>query len=111
MAHQDMVDLNDGTFEAQATKATLPVIVDFWAPWCGPCKMLTPIIEDLAGDYKGKAVFAKVNVDDSPKVATQFSIISIPTVLFMKNGSVMEQQVGLLAKPALKAKIEAFLKR
>lgn len=109
MAHEDMVELTDANFQTEALESDVPVIVDFWAPWCGPCKMLTPILEELAGEYKGKAKFAKVNVDDSPKVASQYGIISIPTVLFIKGGTVTDQQVGLLAKQPFKAKLDAFL--
>jgi len=109
MAHSDMVELTDATFQKQAMESAIPVVVDFWAPWCGPCRMLTPIIEDLAGEMKGKAVFAKVNVDESPRVASQYGIVSIPTVLFIKGGKIAEQQVGLLAKAPLKAKIDKLL--
>jgi thioredoxin 1 len=109
MAHEDMIELTDATFQSKAMESTVPVVVDFWAPWCGPCRMLTPILEELAGEMKGKVVFAKVNVDDSPRVASQYGIVSIPTVLFIKGGKVAEQQVGLLAKAPMKAKIDAFV--
>lgn len=110
MAHEDIVELNDSTFQAQAMSGAIPAVVDFWAPWCGPCRMLTPIFEELAGDYKGKVLFVKVNVDDSPRVASQFGVVSIPTVSFIKGGKVADQHVGLLAKAPLKAKVDALLK-
>jgi thioredoxin 1 len=108
MAHEDMIVLTDASFDAEAIKADTPVVVDFWAPWCGPCKMLTPILEELAGEYKGKVTFGKLNVDENPGVASKYGIVSIPTILFIKGGSVVDQQVGLLAKGPLKAKIDAF---
>ena len=108
VAHEDMIELTDANFDADAIKAGTPVVVDFWAPWCGPCKMLTPILEELAGEYKGKVTFGKLNVDENPGVASKYGIVSIPTILFIKGGSVVDQQVGLLAKGPLKAKIDAF---
>jgi thioredoxin 1 len=108
MAHEDMVELTDANFDAQAVKAATPVVVDFWAPWCGPCLVQTPILEELAGEYKGKVTFGKLNVDESPGVATKYGIVSIPTLLFIKGGNVVDQQVGLLAKGPLKAKIDTF---
>jgi thioredoxin 1 len=111
MAHNDIVEFSDGDFQTKAVQAAQPVVVDFWAPWCAPCKMLTPIVEDLAGEYKGKVIFGKVNIDDNPRTASQYGIVSIPTVLFIKGGKVVDQHVGLLAKPALKGKVDAFLAR
>lgn len=109
MASENMQELTDQNFDQEALGSSEPVVVDFWAPWCGPCKMLTPILEDLAEEYEGKIKFGKLNVDDSPQVASKFSIISIPTMLFIKNGSVIDQHVGLLAKEPLKAKLNSFL--
>ncbi len=109
MAHEDMVELSDANFQKEAMESAIPVVVDFWAPWCGPCRMLSPILEELAGELKGRVVFAKVNVDDSPRVASQYGIVSIPTVLFIKGGKIADQHVGLLAKAPMKAKIDAFI--
>jgi thioredoxin len=102
-------EFNDSNFQQEAISSTLPVVADFTAPWCGPCKMLGPIFEDLAQVFDGKAVMGKVNVDDSPQTASKYGIVSIPTILFIKNGNVMNQHTGLLGREALKKKIEQFL--
>ncbi|MBD3314931.1 MAG: thioredoxin [Chitinivibrionales bacterium] len=109
MASENLKEMTDDTFQAEALESKLPVVVDFWAPWCGPCKMLTPILEELAEEYDGNVVFAKINIDDNPHVASKYGINSIPSLLFIKNGSVEDQQVGLLAKGPLKAKIDKFI--
>jgi thioredoxin 1 len=109
MASEHVVELTDANFESEALQSELPVVVDLWAPWCGPCKMLTPIIEELAEEYEDKVKVTKVNVDESPQIASKFNVISIPTILFLKNGAISEQHVGLLAKEPLKAKFNALL--
>lgn len=86
-------------------EADLPVMVDFWAPWCGPCKMISPILEELAKEYAGKVKIGKLNVDDNPDTPGRFGIMSIPTLMFFKNGKVMKQTVGALSKFDLKKKI------
>lgn len=96
----------DDNFTNEVVESSVPVVVDFWAEWCGPCKMLTPIMEDLAKDYEGKVIIGKVNIDENPQVASKYNIISIPTLLFFKNGSIVEQHTGLLPKAPLKAKID-----
>ena len=84
-------------------------LVDFWAPWCGPCRMIAPILDELAGELKDKAKIVKINVDENPLVAGQFGVMSIPTLLLFKNGQKVDQKVGGQAKPALKAFIEQAL--
>ncbi len=91
----------------QATVATGVTLVDFWAPWCGPCKMIAPVLEEIAGELGDKAQLVKINVDDNPQVAGQYGIMSIPTLLLFKDGKKVDQKVGALPKPALKSFIEA----
>jgi len=95
--------------EFQNTVATGVTLIDFWAPWCGPCKMIAPILEELAGELGDKAKIVKINVDDNPQVAGQYGIMSIPTLLLFKDGKKVDQKVGALPKPALKSFIEAAL--
>jgi thioredoxin 1 len=109
MSSQHLVDFTDDNFDSDAIKSAVPVLVDFWAQWCGPCKMLTPIIEELASEYAGRVRMGKLNVDDSPAVASRYAVNSIPTLLFIKAGNVVDQHVGLLTKKALKAKIDQFV--
>ncbi len=97
--------ISDADF--QATVATGVTLVDFWAPWCGPCKMIAPVLEEIAGELGGKAQIVKINVDENPLVAGQYGIMSIPTLLLFKDGKKVDQKVGALPKPALKSFIEA----
>jgi thioredoxin 1 len=106
MAHGALHDFSDTTFENEVLKSELPVVVDFWAEWCGPCKMLTPILEEIAVEMEGKVLFGKVNVDDNPQAAAKYGIVSIPSLLFIKDGNVAEQHTGLLAAAPLKEKIK-----
>ncbi len=100
------LELNDSNFD-QAINTDKPVLVDFWAEWCGPCKMIGPLVEELAGDYEGKAVIAKLNVDENPQVTARFGVRSIPTLLVFKNGQVVDKQVGAVPKSVLSQKIQA----
>lgn len=100
------LELNDSNFDA-AISGDKPVLVDFWAEWCGPCKMIGPVVEELAGDYEGKAVVAKLNVDENPQVTARFGVRSIPTLLVFKNGQVVDKQVGAVPKSVLSQKLQA----
>ena len=93
-----MLELNSQNFEAEVKQSELPVMVDFWAPWCGPCKALSPVVEKLAEELAGKVKVMKCNIDECPEIATRFSIMSIPTLLIFKDGKVVEQLIGLVQK-------------
>ena len=103
------VNVDDNSFDDIVLKADIPYLVDFWAPWCGPCRAIAPVIEDLASEYAGRVGFAKVNVDESPKVATGYGVQSIPTLLIFKDGKPMKQVVGLTPKADLKKYLESVL--
>lgn len=100
--------LEESTFDATVNAAPLSVI-DFWADWCGPCKMLSPVIESLAATYDGKVTVGKVNVDDEPELAQRFGVMSIPTVVFLKNGAEFDRKVGVMPAEAFTSVIEANL--
>ncbi len=102
------MDLNAENFDSFITQADKPVLVDFWAPWCGPCKVMSPIIEELAGEMEGVAI-AKVNVDENPQLAQQFNILSIPTFIVYKGGQVVEQFSGSMSKEAMAEKVQKHI--
>jgi len=99
------VELTEESFEQEVLKATIPVLVDFWAAWCGPCKMIAPIVEELATEYEGKLKIGKVDVDNHQKIAMQYGIRSIPTLLMFKGGKVVEQIIGAAPKKTLVEKL------
>jgi thioredoxin 1 len=104
-----IIEVKADTFEAEVLKSEAPVLVDFWAPWCGPCKALLPIIQKLADEVDGKVKICKVNIDESPEIAGKYSIMSIPTLLIFKNGVVSDQLVGLVQKNKIMDKLNAHL--
>lgn len=103
------LELTAANFEETVLKSDKPVLVDFWAEWCGPCRMVGPIVEELAGEYDGKAVIGKLNVDDHQSVAAQFGIRNIPTLLVFKGGEIVDKQVGVAPKNVLAGKLDAAL--
>jgi thioredoxin 1 len=106
MASPLIVTLTQDNFEKEALQSTTPVLVDFWAEWCGPCKMIAPVLDELAGEYQGKVKIGKVNVDEHQGLAAQFRVSSIPTLLVLKNGQIVEQVVGAKSKSFLKASLD-----
>jgi len=109
MASDKIVNLTDETFETEAVQSTSPVIIDFYADWCGPCKMVAPVLESLADKYNGKVKICKVNVDEQRKLSIAHKVMSIPTILFMKNGEIVERVTGALPQAALEEKIDNLL--
>ena len=103
------VEITDGNFESVVKNSDKLVLVDFRAEWCGPCRMVGPIVEELAKEYDGKAVIGKLNVDNNPNVSMEFGVRNIPTILFFKNGKVVDKQVGAVPKAQLAAKLQAQL--
>lgn len=101
--------VNDSNFEQIVLKSDKPVLVDFWAEWCGPCRAIGPVIEELSKEYEGKAVIVKLNTDENPVTPTNYGIRSIPTLLFFKNGQLVDKLIGAVPKPNIKAKLDALL--
>ena len=103
------LELTDANFEETVLKTDQPVLVDFWAVWCGPCRMVGPVVEEIANDYEGKAIVGKVDVDNNPEVAQKYGIRNIPTILFIKDGEVVDKQVGAVGRAALAEKLDAMM--
>lgn len=103
------IEINEANFEEVVMNTDKPVMVDFWAEWCGPCRMVGPVVDELAGDYEGKAVVGKLNVDTEGAVAQQFGVRNIPTLLVFKNGEIVDKQVGATSKQVLAAKLDGAM--
>ena len=103
------LQLTDDTFDQEVIKSSDPVLVDFWAPWCGPCRMLSPLVEELAKEYAGKVRIGKINTDEHPNAATRYKISAIPTLLFFKGGKVVNQLVGVHSKADIKKTLDAMV--
>jgi thioredoxin 1 len=105
----DVTSVSNDSWEKEVLQSPELVMVDFWAAWCGPCKMVTPIVEELSKEYQGKAKFYKLNTDENPDLATRYKIRGIPTLMFFKNGQVVEQIVGVVPKSQLKSKLDTLI--
>ena len=103
------VPVTDSSFEQQVLQSELPVLVDFWAPWCGPCRMVSPVVEEIAEQYKGKVTVVKLNTDENPNVASQYGIRSIPTLMIFKGGQRVDMVVGAVPKTTLANTLEKYL--
>ncbi|MGB0137042.1 MAG: thioredoxin [Flavobacteriales bacterium] len=103
------VEFTDANFEELAIQSDKPVLVDFWAEWCGPCRMVGPIVDEIHNDYDGKAIVGKVNVDENPGISTKYGIRNIPTIIFLKGGEMVDKSVGAVPKNVLTEKMDALL--
>ncbi|MEI6048147.1 MAG: thioredoxin [Bacteroidota bacterium] len=103
------LEVNDGNFDEIVIKSDKPVLVDFWAEWCGPCRMIAPIVEEISHEYEGKALVVKCDVDNSPGVALKYNIRNIPTILFFKDGKIADKQVGAVPKASFVTKLNALI--
>ena len=103
------IEINESNFEAEVLKSSRPVLVDFWADWCGPCKMLSPVLDELASEAGDRVKVAKINVDHNPALAARFGIQSIPTLLYFANGEIQHQSVGVVSKKTILSRLEQFM--
>jgi thioredoxin 1 len=103
------IEITDQNFDIEVLRSSLPILVDFWAPWCAPCRMIAPIIEQLAIEYQGKAKVGKLNVDDNQNAAIKYGVRSVPTLLFFKNGEVKDMVIGTVSKNIIEQKLKALL--
>ena len=104
-----IIEVTDSSFDKEVLQSDKPVLVDFWAEWCGPCRMVAPIVKEIGSDYDGRVVVTKLDVDSNPEVSAKFGIRNIPTILFFKNGQIVDKQVGAVPKNVLISKLEALL--
>jgi thioredoxin 1 len=109
MANDLVAELTDSSFDADVLQSPVPYLVDFWAPWCGPCRLVAPVVDELAKDYEGKLKVGKLNVDDHQQVAARFGIASIPTIMIFKDGEMKERILGAVPKPSLKQAVDKHL--
>lgn len=104
-----VLTVSDANFEAEVLESKTPVLVDFWAPWCGPCRMMAPVVESIAGDYQGRLTVAKLNVDDNPATAQRYQVMGIPALILFRNGEPVDRVVGYVSKADLERRVEAAL--
>lgn len=103
--------INDANFQKEVLESDVPVLVDFWAPWCGPCRMMGPVVEELASDYDGKVKVGKLNTDENPKMAGEYGVISIPTIIIFKDGKPNDQIIGVVPKGTIAKKLDSLLSK
>jgi thioredoxin 1 len=108
-ARDMVIEITDENFKDEVLKSKVPVVVDFWAPWCGPCRMIAPITEKLSNEYKGKVKFCKLNVDENPQAARKYQVMSIPLLLFFNNGKLVDESLGAVPENMIQVKVKALL--
>jgi thioredoxin len=109
MSGESVIHVNEGTFDTEILKSDTPALVDFWAPWCGPCRAIAPVLDEIAEEYKGKVKVAKINVDENRKIAGNHGVMSIPTMILFKNGKALDKIIGLVPKERLKELMDKAL--